>query len=67
MIALAVVNLVFSLMRAHGKLLWTLIFAISGWTLIGIVSWSGTMNPRASIWFTQIGNFCACFSLILLA
>lgn len=61
----ALVNLFFSLTRAHGKLMWPIIFYASGLTGVGCSYWFN-MNPRAYIWFLEIGLFTICFSLILL-
>ena len=61
------VNLFYSLNKAHGKLMWTIIFFLVGATLYALNFWFTIMSVRASVWFNQLGMFGMAFSIILLA
>jgi len=56
-----------SLAKAGRKLVWTLIFLITGMTLLAIPFWFTIWKPRANEWFMQTGNFSLAFSIIMMA
>lgn len=67
LISFAIVNLILSRTKAHGKLFWTILFNICGMTCIAIVYWFTMYNPRLYVFFIEGGLFGMSFAVILLA
>ena len=51
LISFAIVNLFLSVYKAHGKLMWTILFNICGMSCIAIVYWFTMYNPRLYVFF----------------